>query len=531
MKISIGQKKSWLFACGMIMILSAITYSYIEQTAGFLIIAVALVGAFLSFLSFIYKRNSEFKTTSGFAWNKVALFGIVALFSIVFLVSVNYFSQQLPYRWDVTKYSQHTLTEATIDFIENIKVTADDPIEMTAFYVGLSPKYLQDLLSEYERISNGKIVTKIVDPIEDIAYAAKFGNVINGEESKLIVVYGDERKDIDFSTASLSENKLTNALASITREPRSVYFLSGHGELTISNENNTGLSLFAELLKSNNMSSKNLMLGTERKIPDDCDVLIIAGPRNALNKEEQGLLSAYLERGGDALFLVEAITLSHSEDALELNEIADIPSMNSLLNKWGIHIGNDVVVDLSSHIGGDQGSPATRNYGKHKAITDGLDYTFYIRPRSISLLSDRRPSIQLAPIAYSASKDQSWAETNRSLKIRFDEGVDIAGPVAMSYVIWEGKEKDEASDTRIIVFTDADFLSNAYLNQYSNAAMGLNVVNWLSELDYAVFHDPVNIKVERLDLTSKQRRMVTALLFLMPLLIGLIGVFVWLRSK
>jgi ABC-type uncharacterized transport system involved in gliding motility auxiliary subunit len=243
------------------------------------------------------------------------------------------------------------------------------------------------------------------------------------------------------------------------------------------------------------------------------------------------LIKDYLERGGDALFLIEAVTVASSEEALLAEPIDKNPSLNSILNNWGINIGNDIVIDLASHIGGDQGSPATRNYGKHKAITEGLDYTFYVRPRSISMLENRRATVQLAPIALSASKEQSWAETDRTLKIRFDEGVDIPGPVAMSYVIWEGKKNAEQSDTRIIVFTDLDFLSNAYLKQYSNAAMGLNVVNWLAELDYVVFNNQKNIKVERLDLTSKQRRVITALLFLMPLLICLAGIFVWLRSS
>ena len=93
----------------------------------------------------------------------------------------------------------------------------------------------------------------------------------------------------------------------------------------------------------------------------------------------------------------------------------------------------------------------------------------------------------------------------------------------------EAAEEGDNSDTRIIVFTDTDFLSNVYINQYSNAEMGLNIVNWLSELDYSVFLDQKEVSVERLDLTSKQRRMISAILFLMPLLIGAGGVLVWMR--
>ena len=145
------------------------------------------------------------------------------------------------------------------------------------------------------------------------------------------------------------------------------------------------------------------------------------------------------------------------------------------------------------------------------------------------MLKERRPSIKLAPIVMTTSKEKSWGETNRNLDVRFDAELDTPGPVPISYVIFEEKKADELSDTRIIVFTDADFLTNAYLNQYSNAAMGLNLVNWLSELDYRVFLDQKEIKVERLDLTSKQIRMVASILFLISLLIASGGIFVWLR--
>jgi ABC-type uncharacterized transport system involved in gliding motility auxiliary subunit len=90
---------------------------------------------------------------------------------------------------------------------------------------------------------------------------------------------------------------------------------------------------------------------------------------------------------------------------------------------------------------------------------------------------------------------------------------------------------EKFSGTRIIVFTDADFLTNVFINQYSNAEMGLNVINWLSELDYRVFLDQKEITVERFDLTSKQKRIIVIILFLMPLLVATTGIMIWLRQK
>jgi ABC-type uncharacterized transport system involved in gliding motility auxiliary subunit len=276
-----------------------------------------------------------------------------------------------------------------------------------------------------------------------------------------------------------------------------------------------GLSTFVKLLADNNIHSEELMLGTREKIPENCDVLIIAGPSYELSEHEEALVKSYLNQGGDGLILIE----QHGKN----------PSLNTLLNPWGINVNNDIVVDLASHVGGDEGSPATRNYGRHKAITEGLDYTFYVRPRSISVINNHSSSLKLAPIALTSSKDKSWGETDKSLNVQFDKGKDNPGPVALSYVIWKQNTHPEITDTRLIVFGDADFLSNAYVKQYSNGAMGLNVVNWVSELDYRVFINSEIIKVERLDLTSQQQRLIAALLFLMPLIIFIWGIWVWMR--
>jgi hypothetical protein len=529
MPLTQRQNLSLLFILGVVCVTWAGVNCYVEQHADTVSIVLLLIGLTSLLTCFIYKEKTSPETSCSkqhsFQWKKWGIVITVVSLSCLFYAAANYFAYSLPYRWDVTQEKQHTLTASTIEFIQKI----NKPVELAALYVGMPPKYLEDLFKEYERVSKGKIKTEIVDPIERIGYAAKFGNVINGEERKVIVHSGDERKDIDFSRSALTEEQLTNALMRVTRKQRQAYFLTGHGEFSLSNKENEGLSLFASLLAANNVSSKNLMLGIEQSIPDDCDVLVIAGPHNELTEQEQSVIEDYLKQGGDALFLIENIIVTTSDKPLSDENIRKNPSLNSILNGWGINVGTDIVVDLSSHVGKDVGSPATRNYVRHKAITADLDYTFYVRPRSLSVLEERRSSIKLVPIVLTATKERSWAETNRTLDILFDEGIDLPGPVPISYVILEKKEEGDRSDTRIIVFTDADFLTNVYINQYSNAEMGLNIINWLSEVDYTVFLNQKEINVERLDLTSKQRRMIASILFLMPLFIAVGGILVWMR--
>lgn len=465
-------------------------------------------------------------------WKKIATVIVISIASISFIVGSNYLASSSTLRWDITKDKQHTLSANTAEFISAL----ERQVQLTAFYVGVPPKYLQDLLKEYERTSGGLVITDIIDPIEQVAYAAKFGNVINSQEQKVIVQSGNNRKDVDFTKESLSEERLTNAIASASRTQKTVYFLIGHGEYLTNNEENTGLSKFSQLLADNNILSKTLMLGIRQTIPEDCDVLIIAGPKNQLTQVEEKLIEDYLLKGGDALFLIEHTFVTASDKSLSADQMQKNPDLNAILNNWGLNVEADIVVDLTNYVGDDVGSPATKNYQRHKAITEGLDYTFYVRPRSISLVENRRPNIKYAVIASTASSNNSWAETNRNLDIKFDKGIDTAGPVAISYVVIEEKnaqntQAGKTSDTRLIVFTDADFLTNVYIDQYSNAQMGLNIVNWLSELDYKTFLGDKKIAVEQLDLTSKQKRQVIVLLFFLPFSFIVIGLIIWLRAR
>ncbi|MBF0571778.1 MAG: Gldg family protein [Candidatus Omnitrophica bacterium] len=477
-----------------------------------------LICLFLTRLS-IENRLWQFK--------KAAVVFLCVLVSCCLWFGINYFTYLLPWQWDVTRAKQHTLSAGTIDVVKNL----NRDVKVTAFYAGIPPKYLEDLFKEYTKVSHGKISTEIIDPIKEIGYAAQFGNVINVKEHKVFVSSGGQQKEIYFTDSPLSQEQLTNAIVRVNQSKRRVYFLTGHGELNIESKDDQGLNILARLLDSNNFESRSLMLAVAREIPKDCSVLIIAGPKNDLTKQEDEIIENYLEKGGRALFLVENVIVTTPDKTLTPEELGKNPSLNEILNQWGLNVESDVVVDLASHAGEDVGSPATKNYGQNQVITEGLDYTFYVRPRSITVLKDYRSTIKLAPLVLTASKKESWGESDRTLRVHFDENKDIPGPVAIAYLAFKAKEKGDRADTRLVVFTDADFLSNVYIHYYSNAQMGLKVINWLAETDYKVFVDQEKIKVERLDLTSKQKYIIAIVLFLMPVFIALAGIIVWLKSK
>lgn len=516
-----------LFALSVALLAYGLGTSYVDQHMDRRAGVLAVLGAAFLLVCVVRARRLSAKSPSSSRWKQYVFFALLVILWSALFVEVNLLAYRHNRRWDLTRARQHTLSDSTKDLIGNLR----QDIRLTAFYVGLPPKYLEDMFREYERVSRGKIAAEIIDPIVQIGYAAQFGNVISGKERKVFVRSGREQREVDFTGGVLTEEQLTNAVVRVTRKIRRVYFLTGHNEYSIDGEGDTALKAFDILLATNNIVSRRLMLGIEGRVPGDCDVLVVAGPKDHLTEKEEEIIREYLRGGGDALFLIEHTLVTTPDKPLTEEEKRKNPSLNGILNEWGIDVADDVVVDLSSHASGDVGSPATRNYMAHKSIVNDLDYTFFIRPRSISMRKDRRPSVKLAPLILTSSGEDSWGETDRTLQVRFDEGVDRPGPVPIAFAIWEPKEDAEASDTRIIVITDADFLTDAFIGQYSNARLGLNAVNWLSEADYRILIDKkdMDVDIERLDLTSRQKRAVGLILFLMPVGIAAAGVMAWIR--
>ena len=451
---------------------------------------------------------------------------IVFLFSVMF-IQVNYLADIYNLRWDLTEYKQHTLNDFTLSVIKGMK----KEVKVTCFYVGMPPKYLEDILRSYSRNSDLRISTEIINPIEQLGYASQFGNIIDGKRHLVFVQSGDARKEIDFTQEPLSEEQLTNTIVRVLRKHKTVYFTNGHSENKAFSEDDAGLSKFVNLLADNNITSRTVMIDLQGEVPEDCDLLIIAGAKKHLTERENLIVSKYLNSGGEALFLIENIMVTTPDKPLTEQEALLNPSLNNILNKWGVEVASDVVVDLANYVGQDVGSPATKNYLKHKAIVSDLDYTFYVRPRSLSMIDGRRSTIRIAPLVLTTSKDSSWGETNRTLDVKYNEGVDVPGPVPIAFVIWEPKYKGKDSDTRMAVYTDSDFLTNIYIDQHSNAQMGVNVVNWLIEEDYKTFLSKEHVEVPRLDLTSGQKNIIKITLVAVPSVILLLGLFVWFRTR
>ena len=102
-------------------------------------------------------------------------------------------------------------------------------------------------------------------------------------------------------------------------------------------------------------------------VPEDCSLLIIAGPSTKFGREELERLNTYLARGGRVLALFPYLDVKRPQTGLE-----------GLLANWNIEVGQNVVQDrANSKANGDPVVVATK-FGLHP-ITRAL-----LRSSSIS---------------------------------------------------------------------------------------------------------------------------------------------------
>ncbi len=201
-----------IFILGVIIFLGGIGVMFIDNRfSGAMEVGLIILGL-ISILYPVYRvkilQTSPVVISKRRIWEGIRILLILTLF-----VELNYLGLIYNKRLDLTKFKQHTLLPQTHQEIEALK----KDIRMTAFHVGVPPKYLEDLLNEYQRASKGRITVEIIDPLVRIGYAAQFGTTISANEKKLFVQSGPERREIDFTRNLLTQEGINNTIKTVKR--------------------------------------------------------------------------------------------------------------------------------------------------------------------------------------------------------------------------------------------------------------------------------------------------------------------------
>jgi len=447
------------------------------------------------------------------------------LFSLLFLVAVGlvaWLSTQYAAQFDWTASHRHTLSEASRKVLDLVKA----PVSITA-YARENQQVREPIRDLVDRYSHYKkdLSLQFVNPDTQPEKVRQMGIQVDGE---LVIEYQGRSEKIQ----EAGETSLTNALQRLaTAEERTIVFIEGHGDRSPLGKANHDLQQFADELKRKGFTIAAANLATTPLIPDNADVLVIAGPRTNLLPGEVKLIGDYLSKGGNLWWLADPGALH---------------GLEPLAKQLGISFLPGVVVDASTQLLGidDPTFALVSDYPPH-AITQGFQQMTMF-PSAAAMEQVEKSDFEKEPLL--ATLARSWTELGPiEGKIAFDaDKGERQGPLDLGYTVTrplhpESSDKDvdqeksaasTPSEQRIVVVGDGDFLSNTYLGNGGNLELGINMVQWLSRGD-ALINIPAKIAPDgKLQLSPfASGTIAVGFLFVLPLLLIGIGAWVWFKRR
>jgi ABC-type uncharacterized transport system involved in gliding motility auxiliary subunit len=507
-----------LFFLGLTLVVAGIVVGFI--TGSWLLPAVGLlaVGTVLIVIWFILinKNKQNFWTKRSTQAGTNAFIATAAILVIIGLI--NFVAVGNSLRFDLTETKLFTLSPQSQAIVQNLS----QPLKVWVFDRNINPE-TQTLLENYRRYGNN-FQFEFVDPEIKVGLAEKFNVKSLGE---IYLEYGDKRQRIETIDpaigSSLSEVQLTNAIERIKRDRTPyIYFLQGHGEPQL-DANEGGLSQVVNSLEARGYQVQPLNLALSNQIPDNAEVIVVAGPTRQLFPAEVQALKDYLDKGGRLLLFLAPKTDS---------------GLTPLLQDWGVKLDDRLAIDASGAgnlLGFGPAAPIISNYGNHP-ITKNFNNGISVFPESRPLEISKIEGVDAVPLV--VTNEKTWGESNPAAEeIVFDPQVDLKGPLNLAFALTRtqpsDKQQEKNTQSRLVIFGSSTFATNGWFQQQLNGDLILNSVNWLAGEDEQILSiSPREQTNRRINLTPLQAGIISWMALLIMPSIGLIvAVVTWWRRR
>ncbi|MCW9680352.1 Gldg family protein [Dolichospermum planctonicum UHCC 0167] len=562
-----NKNKLWklIFWLGPFLITAGLTIRLTSVNSGIIPLSLIIIGAVICALWVVVQaQQSKWwqKRSTQSATNAL----IATLSVLVILGLINFLGIRYHLRLDLTDTQLFTLSPQSRELVSNLP-------ETMKVWLFSKEKNSQDqeLLDNYHRQSN-KFKFEYVDPELKPGLAERFGVKDYGEvylefqtKRQLVQIISEDER--------LSEIKLTNRLQQmINPKTAKVYFLQGHSEHPLS-ASKGAISKAIQGLTDKNFTTSTLNLAERPQVPDDANVLVVAGPQKELLTGEVTALQNYLHRGGNLLLMIDPNTN---------------PKIDTLLKEWGVRLDNRLVIDNSGE--SLQLGPATilvTEYGQHP-ITQDFANNISVYPLTRPLEIDPVSGVESMVLLKTKPYPSSWAESDqKSEKLEFNEDKDLKGPLTLgvaltrklsNYPIPTAKTSptaiptptptptptaktsptptptptsktsptaiptptataktspNTAKESRLVVFGNSNFATDILFEQQLNGDVFLNTVSWLSQQDEKLLSiRPKQPKNRRIIISNLEANLLTiSAVFLLPLLGLLTGFIIWWKRR
>ncbi len=462
------------------------------------------------------------------------------------LVALAYLSVRFPYRVDMTEARLYSLSEQTITMLERL----ENPVHIVFFHDPM----MRETVELYELIARqtDKVSVEFYDPMTNPAQARMLGVQFAGTA----LLQSQNRK---LQVHGASETDIANGILRVSRGATQVAcFLDGHGEAdpfsleshdhleggaghahgmgakVVVHERH-GMAKARNALETMNYQVEKVTLPRSADAFEKCGVLVVAGPKSALQPTEVAAIRDHLSAGGNALFMLDPFVTT---------------GLEPVIRELGVVPDDDIVIDPASHFWADPSSPAVTDYNRHQ-VTRELPLTFFPGARSLSPTPQRVPGTSIIPLINSSKSSFGETSPNRA---EFNEGKDLPGPATLMVIVNRKPIEEQeaaaprpdsgsssasripalspASRSRVVVIGDSDFATNSFFHIMGNGNLFLNTVNYLAAQENLIGIEPRTYDIPRVNLTNRQMKGTLFLsIILIPALLAVVGTAVWWKQR
>jgi len=333
-------------------------------------------------------------------------------------------------------------------------------------YLSPSGTLREQIAAVMERYTREKrdIVLSFVDPDLDPAASRQLG--IAGDGALLIRYQGREER----VESPINERNLSNAFERLARGgQRVVAFVTGDGERQADGRANADLGTFIRQVERRGIRAVPLNFSQTRGVPEHTDLVVLASPTAVLPADSVAALVDYVRGGGNLLWLTEP-----ANEDLGTGPLADV---------LGIRVLPGVLVDATgSTLNIDDPRLVVMGDYPFHAITRGFrDTTLLPQASALAQVSDH----DWAVVPFLRSGERSWTafggiENDKASTVAFHpEAGELKGPLDVGFALNRLSPNPLKSEQRAVVIGDGDFLSNTYVGNGGNRALGERVLDWL----------------------------------------------------
>ncbi|NLO81183.1 MAG: hypothetical protein GX093_12920 [Xanthomonadaceae bacterium] len=310
-------------------------------------------------------------------------------------------------------------------------------------------RHLSELLGLYQA-ETPRFRASIVNPDTRPDLVREYGV----EQIGTVVLELDGRREL---VPVPAEAHISAALERLLRsQDQFIAFLSGHGERNLLGEANHDLGAFGQALQRKGYRLQPLNLLRAEAIPDNTALLVVTPPQVPLLPGERAVLLRYLEDGGNLLWLA---------DPGEEGELAFLAEAIGLRWRPGVVVDPQAAAALGID---DSRLVLIDDFPEHVITASLRAPALLVQSGALEPPAAGWEVAPLLPLSPQHGLVQDYPDGAATTAAGALAGVALSRSV-------DGRRQ------RLAVFGDGDFLSNSYLGNGANLALGLNLVDWLTQ--------------------------------------------------